>query len=285
MSHMIQVDEELFNRLLDAALPTLMKAIKDDDDYYRNEMYNQLSATILSQVSVAVDALDDAKLSDFVENQKLKDKFFDNLEKDMDKIVDRNFKDTDELLDTLYSIGRRNGLTDLGLKRQDVWSTHDEESIKAIHDYNLGLVKDVSEDLRKQIRTEVYKGVIDGRHPTAIARDIEKIPEFTPLEGTTLTAYERAVMIARTETARAKNTGKLQTFQQFNVDKVKIAPAMGACDECEELANESFTLDEAADILPVHPNCCCTFVPDMSEYDDIFKLGDNEYSSVDMTED
>jgi hypothetical protein len=34
------------------------------------------------------------------------------------------------------------------------------------------------------------------------------------------------------------------------------------CDECDDIAAAGpYSLDEAEDLIPAHPNCRCTFVP------------------------
>lgn len=76
-----------------------------------------------------------------------------------------------------------------------------------------------------------------------------------------LTAYETE-RIARTELARAANTGRLHGYKG-RVKKVRwvIGPAYNGECACGEMAGE-YTLDEALGLsMPLHPNCDCYWVP------------------------
>jgi hypothetical protein len=85
---------------------------------------------------------------------------------------------------------------------------------------------------------------------------------------------------------RSYNKAKLLTYHANDIDQVGVDPellhrprrlALDArdddlvdiftagdefvCDECEEIADEGpYSVDEADDLLPVHPNCRCAFV-------------------------
>ena len=71
----------------------------------------------------------------------------------------------------------------------------------------------------------------------------------------------RALVIARTETIMASNEGALWGYEASGVvEKVDFYPAPDACDDCLSLVGE-YTLSEAHGMIPVHPNCRCTYLP------------------------
>lgn len=94
------------------------------------------------------------------------------------------------------------------------------------------------------------------------------------LTGKTLTARQRAMMIARTETARAMTQGRLQSYANYGVTKIKILTAEDAnvCPICLEAAyifNGEMSMDNVAGekiwditdadkLVPFHPNCRCS---------------------------
>lgn len=76
-----------------------------------------------------------------------------------------------------------------------------------------------------------------------------------------LSVPTRAKMIARTETNRVVNQGALDAYVQAEVvQKVELINP-GACPVCEPFVGESYDLDQARSILPIHHNCRCTWAP------------------------
>ena len=71
----------------------------------------------------------------------------------------------------------------------------------------------------------------------------------------------RALRIARTETIMASNEGALWGYEASGVvEKVDFYPAPDGCEDCLSLIGE-YTLDEAHGMIPIHPNCRCTYLP------------------------
>ncbi len=77
-----------------------------------------------------------------------------------------------------------------------------------------------------------------------------------------------AETIARTEANRAFNEGNLDALDQAGVEQVQFLLASDACPECIAIAEsapgdklgKSVSLSEANGVIPVHPNCRCTWV-------------------------
>ena len=82
---------------------------------------------------------------------------------------------------------------------------------------------------------------------------------------------EHAKRLARTEVMRAHAEASLNTFEAFGVEGVKTnaefcaghhtAKDKRTCPKCLKLNGEIFTVKSARGIIPVHPNCRCSWVP------------------------
>jgi len=74
----------------------------------------------------------------------------------------------------------------------------------------------------------------------------------------------RSILIARTETIMASNEGALLGYQESGVvEKVEFYAALDErlCDDCNDMHGEVFNLAEAHGIIPLHPDCRCTWIP------------------------
>ena len=108
----------------------------------------------------------------------------------------------------------------------------------------------------------VYESLANGEGPESIASDL--VDSIDGLERT------RARVIARTEIARAQAKGQINGFRSLGVKKaglmaevnISTAGDDAVCEECEDAAaGGPYTLDEAEDIIPLHPNCRCAWSP------------------------
>lgn len=71
----------------------------------------------------------------------------------------------------------------------------------------------------------------------------------------------RSRRIARTETARTYNLHSAARYDQMGVTEVKVLTA-NPCDRCADLASSNpHPIENAASLLPVHPNCVCSIAP------------------------
>ncbi|GAG97212.1 unnamed protein product [marine sediment metagenome] len=70
----------------------------------------------------------------------------------------------------------------------------------------------------------------------------------------------RAMMIARTETARALSAGTLDAYGRAGIHKVQWIADPDACDICRDNNGNIYTIAEAEALIPAHPLCECVFV-------------------------
>ena len=75
------------------------------------------------------------------------------------------------------------------------------------------------------------------------------------------TAQRRATLIARTETLRAHNEGRMTFYREVGVEKVQWLTAADerTCSECAPLDGRVFRIVKAP-MMPLHPACRCSWL-------------------------
>jgi SPP1 gp7 family putative phage head morphogenesis protein len=155
-------------------------------------------------------------------------------------------------------------LTDVGrnalVKR--TFATIDRAAIDFLANYQVQLLGDVSAELASGIKRTVTQGVLTGKSIPEVAREIGRVvqdKEAFRRAGKTVfkTAQRRATLIARTETLRAHNEGRMAFYRKVGVEKVQwlTADDERTCPECAPLDGKVFKLDAVPGIQ--HPACRC----------------------------
>ena len=119
-------------------------------------------------------------------------------------------------------------------------------------------LRGVTATMAQQLTAILADGLAAGRHGTVIAREMVR-----KIDGLTNT---RATMIARTEIIRAHAEGQLDSFVKLGVEELGLMAEWvyggGACPLCVGMAESGpYTIEEARGLIPLHPNCRCTWVP------------------------
>jgi SPP1 gp7 family putative phage head morphogenesis protein len=119
------------------------------------------------------------------------------------------------------------------------------------------LVTDVSDTTRNAINQLVSDAIRDGETNEELAATLRDVFQFSE---------DRALLIARTETAKAETMGALIGYRASGVVRQKQWLASpDACDDCAELDEEIVDVDDVfsngEDGPPDHPNCRCVVVP------------------------
>lgn len=130
----------------------------------------------------------------------------------------------------------------------------------------VNLIADTLDDnLKDAVNATISRGLDAGDSYGEIADAIQQtlgVDEDDP----DMPGY-RAERIARTEAQWAINEGMREMYDEAGIDKVEVSPAPDACDDCVEIANDGpFNVEEATDLLPIHPNCRCVLVGDYSDF-------------------
>ena len=248
-------------------IPNMKKLTRGEQQYLR-ELLNGLDNQMLS-VSEWL-GTDEAKRF-FRTRQADIDEFFKNsgIREELQTIINSNVDNSEELIRKFYQVGSHLGYGDL--HKKVVYTIADREALYHVTQYNFELVRDLNTTLFEGIQETLFNAVAAGQGADETTRDILALG-IKPLpiknkEGEVvrlISSRARARMIARTEHARAVNTGTLQAYSNYGVEQVEIITVgdSNVCDECIDLEeNNPYTLEEAMNLLPVHPNCRCSYGP------------------------
>lgn len=250
------------------------KAITDPDteDYFK-----QIDQAIDDKLAETIKWLDSDEAKEYFQQEaEYQEEIFEALEEEWDNILSGEISSVDELLDRIYEHGKQKGYTDI--RERIHYTDADRQALQFAKDYNFQLIQKLDDNLRDAIKNRVIQAVASGEHPYELASKIQELG-VQPLPGSTLSARHRAVMIARTETARVQNTGIIQSYVNEGFTEVNILTAedSSVCRLCLANAYE-FNTDEIvlenrgadrthkiADMnsnswVPLHPNCRCTYV-------------------------
>lgn len=126
------------------------------------------------------------------------------------------------------------------------------------------LIEDLGKATRKMLKADLAKALEDGLSNDELADMLGRNYAFS---------RERALVIARTETAYADVQGNIEAYRQSGVVSGKQwITGEGCCDLCDELdgtvvgLDEQFDSDgESVDGPPLHPNCRCDVLPVLTE--------------------
>jgi SPP1 gp7 family putative phage head morphogenesis protein len=123
------------------------------------------------------------------------------------------------------------------------------------------------------------QGMIDGDGPALLAKKLVEAINGTGIGdlaikdtlGRTISAQQRAIMMARTEIIRAHHLATIQEYRNWGLEGIivkgewKTAGDDRVCDKCAALEGKIFTLDEIEPLIPFHPNCRCIALPYIEE--------------------
>lgn len=138
---------------------------------------------------------------------------------------------------------------------------------RPIHADRLGLayirtfqeLEGITAAMDQQISRVLAEGLAEGRGPLDIAR---RINERVDKVGIT-----RSRVLARTEVISAHAEASLNTYEEAGIEGVEVeaewatAGDSRVCARCAAMEGRTFTLREARGMIPLHPNCRCTFIP------------------------
>ena len=132
------------------------------------------------------------------------------------------------------------------------------ESLQLLYTGTYDSLAGVTSAMDTQMSRILTLGFVQGDNPIVIARSLKNTLGLSQI---------RAQMIARTEIIRAHAEGQLNGFETLAIDEVTPDVEFSAiydsklCPECEELDGKIYTIEEARGIVPVHPNCRCSWSP------------------------
>ena len=251
---------------------------KTKDSINVQEYYNLISNLLDQQLNHSRMWLSSPQAKEYyyAEMQRQKE-ILQSLDMEWEDLLEQTYESVDDLIERVYELGKQKGYNDI--KEKLVFTDTDKEALDFVRQYNFHLIRKLSNDLRSSVKKTITQAVATGENPYSLANKIVELG-VKPLEGSTLTPKQRAVMIAKTEVSRAQNTGILQSYVNEGYTEVTILTAedSNVCSLCLDNAylfnkgedkvyhpglkdnvHRISDLDENS-ILPLHPNCRCTYL-------------------------
>jgi SPP1 gp7 family putative phage head morphogenesis protein len=112
-----------------------------------------------------------------------------------------------------------------------------------------------------QISRTLTAGLIEGKNPKAVARELSKVVDL---------GRKRAETLARTEMVRAHNHANLTTYEEAGIGDVTVlaewkTAGYNVCPDCAALEGKVFKISTIRQLIPLHPNCRCVALPYIEE--------------------
>lgn len=197
------------------------------------------------------------------------DRFFETsgIRQQLDTLIEYNASNSEDFINEFYRIGAGLGFAEIG--RTLAFTPADKEALYRLSNYNFDLVRNLNNHLRDGIREVIFNAVASGEGHNVTVRRLRELP-LEPLGN--ISPRTRAEMIARTEQARAANTGTLQAYADYGVEHVEIITAGDSvvCDYCRTLEDGNpYPLTLAMKYLPAHPNCRCAYASVVETLSDV----------------
>jgi len=142
-------------------------------------------------------------------------------------------------------------------------------------------LKGVTAQMDQIISRILAQGIADGDNPRLLARKLVAVIDgtgagelgITDSLGRYIPAARRAEILARTEIIRAHHQGMIQEYMNWGMQGVtilaewKTAGDHRVCERCEAHEGETFTLEVAMNMIPLHPQCRCLALPYRKEWE------------------
>jgi len=248
-------EKRYYNSLING----LDNLIKASTTFLKTNEYNSLRKIATKHKSKIIEKSDNSFFGpEFRHSDELKELFQSSeFKEELDLIIESNVESCEDFMKEFYQVGAMLGYKQL--RRQMGLTPADSQALYFLTDYEFDLVRNLNTELCYGIRETIFNAVATGQSTQKTTQQLLELP-LTPIGN--VSPRRRAEMIARTEHARAVNTGTLQAYENFGVGEAEIITAgdSNVCDDCADLEEHNpYTLSEAQSLLPVHPNC---YMPD-----------------------
>lgn len=134
-------------------------------------------------------------------------------------------------------------------------------TLQAVIDMNRAGLEGVTDATRREVARELVAAVIEGRNPRDAARAIND--RIDAIGITRARAHARSVIVG------AYNESTLARYEQIMGGDAELAILAEfrtagdgrVCEICAGMEGRTFSVREAKGVIPVHPNCRCTWIP------------------------
>lgn len=137
--------------------------------------------------------------------------------------------------------------------RQSFAQPETVEKVKLLAGRVFTELKGVTDAMSAQMSRALAEGLVQGKNPRAIAKDlVDRVDKI---------GINRARLIARTEIIRAHAEGQLDAMERLGVEEVGVMVEWSTagddrvCPLCQPLEGVVFKLKEARGLIPRHPQC------------------------------
>lgn len=117
----------------------------------------------------------------------------------------------------------------------------------------------ITRAVSQQISRTLAEGLAQGKGPLEIARNLNnRIDKI---------GITRARVLARTEVISAHAEATINAYEEAGIDGLQVRAEFSTagdsrvCPQCAALEGTTYTREEARGVIPVHPNCRCTWLP------------------------
>ena len=136
-------------------------------------------------------------------------------------------------------------------EKPDVYIDPNQAAVDALIERNLGFIKGMTEDAKKEILSQLTEGMLRGEGIDQLVKRLAPYVEAGKGKG-----QSRAEMIARTEVMYGLNQGAIKRYGQDGIEKVQwlAGPDDRMCPVCGEKNGSIYKIGTEPS-LPYHPNC------------------------------
>ena len=177
----------------------------------------------------------------------------DKIAKEVEGLAVKDNKALEELLDDIAVGTYKANCNEMGLD----FSIVSERQAKAIASQNWSGVKysdriwGNANDFNTRVMNDVEDMILRGRSPDKIKKKL--------MEDYTIKFHE-ADRLIRTEASHAYNGAALQSYQEAGCTEVDFLAESDCCELCAPYRDKRYPIADAP-VIPVHPNCRCTYLP------------------------
>lgn len=156
------------------------------------------------------------------------------------------------------------------------------DAVGIIYSRAYGELKDVTTEMSSQMSDVLAIGMSDGIGVMDLA---DRLSDRVDSIGRT-----RARTVARTEVISAHASATLNAYREAGIEGVGVRAEWGTagddsvCPDCEDMEGQTFTMDEADGMIPLHPNCRCAWLPVVSDPSSV-SLDDSSVDAADASDD
>lgn len=134
--------------------------------------------------------------------------------------------------------------------------------------------------LKNEMKKLLQRGLIQGKNPRDLARQLRKVIDTTK---------HNAERLMRTELARVQIGAQMQSYIDMDFNQYTFHANSSCCDVCKGLNGKHFFIADVSygeNAPPIHPNCRCSTSPYSSdeEYEEWFEELTGQKSALNMSD-